>query len=76
MKSQTVRTYQLTDRLHAGRMARVSADDIAGAVTAWLAELDASSPMVEDLARMVRIGDWTAVHAIAEYLSVDVTVGA
>lgn len=76
MKSQGVTTYQLTDRLHAGRVARVSADGIVGIVAAWLAELDASSPMIEDLARTVRIGDWTAAHAIAEILSVDVTVAA
>ena len=76
MKSQRVRTYQLTDRLHAGRMARVSADGIVGTLSAWLAELDASSTMVDDLARVVRIGDWTAAHAIAEYLSVDVAVAA
>lgn len=76
MKSRRVRTYQLTDRLHVGRVARVSADGIVATISAWLAELDASSPMVEDLAHTVRIGDWTAAHAIAEYLSVDVTVAA
>lgn len=76
MKSQRVRTYQLNDRLHAGRMARVSADGIAAAVSAWLAELDTSSHLVDDLARTVRTGDWTAAHAIAEILSVDVTVAA
>jgi hypothetical protein len=76
MKSQRVRTYQLTDRLHAGRMARVSADGIVGTLSAWLAELDASSTMVDDLARVVRTGDWTAAHAIAEYLSIDVAVAA
>ncbi|MGZ8748253.1 MAG: hypothetical protein ACXWZ2_14890 [Mycobacterium sp.] len=76
MKSHRVRTYQLTDRLHAGRMARVSADGIVATVSVWLAELDTSSPLVEDLARTVRVGDWTAAHAIAEYLSVDVTVAA
>ncbi len=76
MKSRRVNTYQLTDRLHVGRMARVPADGIVGTVSAWLAELDASSPMVEELARTVGIGDWAAAHAIAEYLSVDVTVAA
>ena len=76
MKSQRVRTYQLTDRLHIGRVARVSADGIVATVASWLAELDADSPMVEDLARTVGAGDWTAAHAIAEYLSVDVTVAA
>jgi hypothetical protein len=76
MKSQRVKIIRLTDRLHAGRVARVTADGIVATVAAWLAELDASSPMVEDLARNVRTGDWTAAHAIAEYLSVDVTVAA
>ncbi|MGO4443361.1 hypothetical protein AB4Z42_08370 [Mycobacterium sp. 2YAF39] len=76
MKSQRVRTYQLTDNLHAGRMARVSADGIVATVSAWLAELDTSSTLVDDLAHTVRTGDWTAAHAIAEYLSIDVTVAA
>ena len=76
MKSQKVKTFQLTDRLHVGRMARVSADGIVGTLSAWLAELDASSTMVDDLARVVRNGDWTAAHAIAEYLSIDVAVAA
>ena len=76
MKSQKVKTYQLTDRLHVGRMARVSADGIVGTLSAWLAELDASSTMVDDLARVARNGDWTAAHAIAEYLSIDVAVAA
>ena len=65
MKSQKVKTYQLTDRLHVGRMARVSADGIVGTLSARLAELDASSTMVDDLARVVRNGDWTAAHAVA-----------
>ena len=76
MKSRKVKTYQLTDRLHVGRMARVSADGIVGTLSAWLAELDASSTMVDDLARVVRNGDWTAAHAIAEYLSIDVAMAA
>ncbi|BBY90486.1 hypothetical protein MGALJ_01550 [Mycobacterium gallinarum] len=76
MNPQRVKTYQLTDRLHAGRIARVSADDIVPTVSAWLAELDTSSPLVDDLACMLRTGDWTAAHAIAEILSVDVTVTA
>jgi hypothetical protein len=69
-------TYQLTDRLHAGRTVRVSADGIFSAVSAWLSELGAYSPLVEDLARTVRSGDWSAAHAIADCLSVDVTVAA
>ncbi len=68
--------YQLTDRLHDGRMAYVSADGIVSRVSAWLAELGARSPFVEDLARAVRSGDWVAAHSIADRLSVDVTVAA
>ena len=69
-------TYQLTDCLHHGRTVHVSADGIAYAVSAWLAELGAHSPLVEDLARTVRDGDWTAAYAIADLLSVDVAVAA
>ena len=69
-------TYQLTDRLHAVRTVRVSADRIFSAVSAWLSELGAYSPLVEDLARTVRSGDWSAVHAIADCLAVDVAVAA
>ena len=72
----TARTYQLTDRLHAGRTVEVSADGIVTAVSTWLAELGASSPLVEDLALTVREGDWTAAHAIADCLSIDVAVAA
>jgi hypothetical protein len=75
MKPPGARTYQLTDRLHA-RIVRVSADGIVAAVSAWLAELDTSSPLVDELACTVRNGDWTTAHAIAEILSVDVTVAA
>lgn len=67
-------TYQLTDRLHQGRTARVTAEGIASTVSGWLAELGAGSPFVEDLARAVRNGDWVHAHSIAEALSVDVTV--
>ena len=76
MNPQRVRTYRLTDRLHAGRIARVSADGIVPTVSAWLAELGTSSPLVDDLACTLRTGDWTAAHAIADVLSVDVTVAA
>jgi hypothetical protein len=69
-------SYRVTDRLHDGRTARVSIDGIASTVTAWLAELGASSPMVDDLARAVRCGDWPVAHALAEHLSVDVAVAA
>jgi hypothetical protein len=71
-----VLSYRLTDRLHDGRTARVSVDRIASTVTAWLAELGASSPMADDLARAVRCGDWPAAHALAEHLSIEVAVAA
>lgn len=72
----TARTYQLTDRLHAERTVRVSVDGIVTTVSAWLAELGACSPLVEDLAHTVRDGDWSAAHAIADCLSIDVAVAA
>jgi hypothetical protein len=68
--------YQLTDRLREGRTAQVSAEGIVSTVSAWLAELGARSPFVEDLALAVRNGDWVAAHSIADRLSVDVTVAA
>ena len=67
--------YQLTDRVH-GRTVRVQAEHIAATVATWLAELDARSPLVELLGRAVRDGDWPAIHAIADYLSVEVQVAA
>ena len=69
-------TYQITDRLHEGRTVRVCADGIISTVSAWLAELGAHNPLVEDLARTVRDGQWAAVYATADCLSVDVTVAA
>lgn len=68
--------YQLTDRLHDGRIARVPGEEIAATVSAWLAELGAHSPLVDDLARAVRAGDWPAAYAVGEHLSVDVTICA
>ena len=67
--------YQLTDRLH-GRTVRVQADHVAATVASWLAELDAWSPLSELLGRAVRDGNWPAIHAIADYLSVEVQVAA
>lgn len=75
-KSSGTRAYQLTDRLHDGRTARVGAEGIARTVSAWLAELGARSPVVDDLALAVRNGDWMTAHAIAERLSVDVAIAA
>jgi hypothetical protein len=43
--------YQLTDRLQDGHMARVPAHRITATVSAWLAEVGAHSPLVDDLAR-------------------------
>jgi hypothetical protein len=54
----------------------VPGDRIAATVSAWLAELGVDSPMTEDLARAGRAGDWPAVHAISDWLSVDVLVAA
>jgi hypothetical protein len=68
--------YFITDRLHNGRTVQVSGRGIAPVVSAWLAELGAHSPLVEDLARAACIGDWAAACAVGEQLSVDVTVAA
>lgn len=51
-------------------------DEIAPTVSAWLAELGVSSPLVADLARAVGDDDWPAAHAIGDFLSVDITVAA
>lgn len=66
--------YRVTDRLHDGRAVQVPGHEIAPIVSAWLAELGAHSPLVDDLARAVRVGDWAAAYAVADQLSVDVTV--
>ena len=66
--------YRVTDRLHDGRTVQVPGRDIAPTVSAWLAELGAHSPVVDDLARAVCVGDWAAAYAVADLLSVDVTV--
>jgi hypothetical protein len=70
----TTSIYRVTDRLHEGRTVDVPCHQIVTTVSAWLAELGANSQLVDDLARAVHVGDWPAVHAIGEYLSVDVTV--
>jgi hypothetical protein len=71
-KSTTV--YVVTDRLHDGRVARVPGSEISATVSGWLAELGARSPLVDDLTCAVRAGDWPKTHAIAERLSIEVTV--
>lgn len=71
--NQAETIYQVTDHLGDGRTVRVAGDEIATTVSAWLAELGTHSPLVEDLARAARAGDWPAAYAIGEHLSVNVT---
>lgn len=73
---QTTRIYRVTDRLHEGRTVDVPCHQIVTTISAWLAEVGAHSPLVEELARAVHVGDWPAACAIGEYLSVDVSVAA
>ena len=68
--------YHVTDRLHEGRTVCVPGNAIRPIVSAWLAELGADSPLVEDLAQAVRAGNWAAAHAVGEHLSVTVAVAA
>ena len=75
-KSHGEPLYRVSDRLHAGRTVQVHGYEIAAIVSAWLAELGAHSPLVDDLARAARLGDWVAAYAVADQLSVDVTVAA
>jgi hypothetical protein len=74
--AQKSTVYQVADRLHQERALRVTSDEIAATVSAWLAELEVESPMVDELADAVRTGNWTAAHALEDLLSVDVTVAA
>ena len=66
--------YRLRDCLHDGRTVEVPAERIAMIVSAWLAELGATSPMAQELGRAVCSGDWPNIHALAECLSVEVAV--
>jgi hypothetical protein len=68
--------YCVTDRLHNGRTVQVAGHEILPVVSAWLAELEVHSPLVEDLARAACVGDWAAAYAVGDRLSVDVTVAA
>lgn len=68
--------YRVTQCLRDGRTAEVPGDEIATTVSGWLAELGVDSPLVEDLARALSAGDWSTAHALADFLSVDVTVAA
>jgi hypothetical protein len=74
--ARTSTTHRISDRLHDGRTVTVPGDQIATTVSVWLAELGAHSPLVEDLARAANAGDWPAIYAIGESLSVDVVVAA
>ncbi len=74
--SPTTTIYQVIDRLHKGHMARVPVHEITTTVSKWLAELGAHSPLVDDLARAVRVGDWQAAHALGECLSVEVAIAS
>ncbi|AEV72707.1 hypothetical protein MycrhN_2110 [Mycolicibacterium rhodesiae NBB3] len=76
MQRRGSRIYRVTQRLRGGHTVEVPAHAIATTVSAWLAELGAVSPLVVDLERAVRAGDWPAARTIGEYLSVDVTVAA
>ncbi|MFZ1177553.1 MAG: hypothetical protein WAO15_15035 [Mycobacterium sp.] len=66
--------YQLTDRLHDGHIARVPAHQITATVSGWLEELGVHSPLVDDLERAVRGGDWAAAHALGERLSIEIAL--
>ena len=68
--------YHVSDLLHHGRTVDVAGPDIAGTVSAWLAELGVDTPLVDELAQAVRASDWPTAHAISHRLSVGVTVAA
>lgn len=68
--------YHVTDRLRDGRAVDVLGHEIAPTVSAWLAELGVDSPLVDELARAAQAGDWPAVYAVGEHLSVEVTLAA
>lgn len=67
-------TYQLTDRLHAGRVVQVPADAIPVTVSAWLSEPGVHSPLVREFADAVGAGDWPAALALGDWLSIDIAV--
>ncbi|ART74554.1 hypothetical protein NWT09_28330 [Mycolicibacterium sp. jd] len=66
--------YTVIDRLHPRRVVRVPGDGIAATVSAWLAELEAQSPLVDDLARAVAASNWPRAYALANTLSVSVEI--
>jgi hypothetical protein len=54
----------------------VPSDEIEGALSAWLAELGAESPLVAEFAHALRADDWPSAYAIGDRLSVTVTMAA
>lgn len=75
-KSATPVKYVLTDRLHRERSVCVAADQLCATVANWLAQLGVHSSIAGDFARTICEGDWAAAHALADALSIDVTVAA
>lgn len=67
------RMYQVSDRLHEGRTVNVAGPEIAETVAGWLAEIDVHSPLVEQLARAARNGDWAVAREIGDHLSVEIS---
>ena len=68
------RLYRVTQRLRGGLTVDVPAHAIATTISGWLAELGADSPLVNDLERAVRTGNWSRARVIADYLSVELSV--
>ncbi|MDR3661259.1 MAG: hypothetical protein P4L86_12865 [Mycobacterium sp.] len=71
-----VMTYVIVDHLHDRHAVGVTGDRVAATVAGWLAELDVQSPLVEELGRAARRGDWPTTHAIGDQLSIDVMIAA
>lgn len=71
---QSATIYQVTDRSHDGAQHGCLGDEITSTVSGWLSELGTQSPLADELARAVRIGDWPAAYAIGEHLSVEIAV--
>jgi hypothetical protein len=76
MRTRRSTVYEVRDRLHDGRSRRVPSNEIAPTVAGWLAELGVQSPLVDDLAHAVCVGDWAAAYAVGDALGVDVTIAA
>lgn len=74
--SQPQSCFCVRDCLHTDRAAQVPGDMIADVVASWLADFEAVSPLVDDLARAVCEGDWPSAHALAARLSVEIEVEA